>query len=133
MTLIKYKARMSQPKDFKNLFINGFTPTDIDFVYDVAGKKYIIGELKLVNAPLPEGQRRALHYLADNLVAAGCDVCLMVAEHMTAASEPIDVGNCEIVKCATMKNGTSSDKMYLGMTVADASHDFLGIDPEENF
>jgi hypothetical protein len=57
----------------------------------------------------------------------------MVAEHMTAASEPIDVGNCEIVKCATMKNGTSSDKMYLGMTVADASHDFLGIDPEENF
>ena len=127
MTLIKYKARMSQPKDFKNLFINGFTPTDLDFIYDVAGKKYIIGELKLVNAPMPEGQRRALQYLAQNLVAAGCEVCVMVAEHATLASEPIDVGSCEIVKCATVKGGTTSDKMYIGMTVSDACHDFLGI------
>lgn len=130
MTAIKYSARMSQPKDFKNLVLNGYTPTDIDFVYDVKGRKYVIGELKLANAPMPEGQRRALHYLASNLVKAGCEVCLMVAEHVTVASEPIDVGACEIVKCATVRGEVSSDKMYIGMTVSEACHDFLGIEVE---
>jgi len=128
MTAIKYNARMSQPKDFKSLYLNGYTPTDIDFVYDVRGRTYIIGELKLANAPMPEGQRRALHYLASNLVKAGCDVCVMVAEHYTVASEPIDVGNCVVVKCATIREGVSSDKMYVGMTVADTCRDFLGIE-----
>lgn len=128
MTLIKYKQRAGQVKDYKNLILNGYTPTDIDFVYDISGKKYVIGELKAVGAPLPEGQRRMLQYLAQNLVAAGCDVCVMVAEHNTRADEFIDVGNAIIVKCTTVMSEMVSTKMYVGMTVSDACEEFLGIE-----
>jgi hypothetical protein len=105
MTLIKWKQRAAQVKDYENLILNGYTPTDIDFIYDISGRRYVIGELKAVGAPMPEGQRRMLQYLAQNLVAAGCDVCVMVAEHNTRADEFIDVGHAVIVKCTTVKHG----------------------------
>ena len=35
MTLIKWKQRAAQVKDYENLILNGYTPTDIDFIYDV--------------------------------------------------------------------------------------------------
>jgi len=128
MSLIKWTERMKQPKDFKNLMLSGYSPTDIDAIYDVNGQRYIIIELKLKDAPMPEGQRRALKYLADNLVKAGCDVCLMVAEHNNPVTEPIDVGNAIITKCATADGGEKTDKKYIGWSAIDACNDFLGFD-----
>jgi hypothetical protein len=127
MTLIKWKQRAAQVKDYENLILNGYTPTDIDFIYDISGRRYVIGELKAVGAPMPEGQRRMLQYLAQNLVAAGCDVCVMVAEHNTRADEFIDVGHAVIVKCTTVKHGNTYTDRYIGMEVIDACNDFLEI------
>ena len=127
MTLIKWKQRAAQVKDYENLVLNGYTPTDVDFIYDIMGRKYVIGELKLVGAPMPEGQRRMLQYLASNLVAAGCDVCVMVAEHNTTADEFIDVGHAKIVKCTTIIEGVAHTDFYIGQDVIDACNDFLEI------
>lgn len=125
MTLIKWKQRAAQVKDYKNLVLSGYTPTDIDFIYDIKGKKYVIGELKATGAPMPEGQRKMLQYLASNLVAAGCDVCVMVAEHNTRAEEFIDVGHAKIVKCTTVIDGKAYEDFYIGLDVIDACNDFL--------
>jgi len=128
MTLIKWPLRAGQVKDYTNLVLNGYTPTDIDFIYDLKGRKYVLGELKGVGASMPEGQRRMLRYLIQNLVAAGCEVCLMVAEHDTNPSQHIDVGNCIITKCTTVRDGVTSESMYIGMRVVDACNEFLGLE-----
>jgi len=127
MTLIKWKQRAAQVKDYKNLILNGYTPTDLDFIYDVGGRRYVIGELKAVGAPMPEGQRKMLQYLASNLVKAGCDVCVMVAEHNTRADEFIDVGHAKIVKCTTVIDGKAHEDFYIGQDVIDACNDFLDL------
>jgi len=89
MTLIKWKQRAAQVKDYENLILNGYTPTDIDFIYDVMGRKYVIGELKLVGAPMPEGQRRML--LADGDITREEFVRLQYSEGLTENGQPIAV------------------------------------------
>ena len=45
--VIKYKERMGQLKSFRQLFIGKHTPSDIDLAYEIGGRVFVFGELKL--------------------------------------------------------------------------------------
>lgn len=114
------RSRLSQVKDFRNLKIDGYTPTDIDFAYDKAGRQFVFGELKLEGVPVPAGQLRLLRGLAWALGAAGRDTCVLVASHATDPDEDIDVGNLLVV-ASWHTNGTLLEAdYYVGRTVQQA-------------
>jgi hypothetical protein len=49
------------------VYDGGITPTDIDGLIEYDGKCFVFFELKLDDAPLPSGQRKALMRLVDDL------------------------------------------------------------------
>lgn len=124
-TGILYPERMAQLKDFSNMKLNGFTPTDIDFAYDVRGDTFVFGELKCAGAPFPMGQRRLLMALLFLCIQAKKNGLLLVAEHDTQPSEPIDVGNLYVTQSDHTHNGAIVSNTYVGMTVHKASSEFL--------
>ena len=124
-TGILYPERMGQLKDFSNMKLNGFTPTDIDFAYDVRGDTFVFGELKCAGAPFPMGQRRLLMALLFLCLQAKKNGLLLVAEHDTQPSEPIDVGNLYVTQSDHMPNDAIFSTAYDGMTVHKASAELL--------
>mgnify|MGYP003685872581 CR=1 FL=1 len=122
---IQYRDRMSQVKDFGNLHLNGYTPTDIDFIYDVAGEVFVIGELKSKGARLPMGQLRMLTGLMRGLMEAGKEVVVLVGEHDTEPTEDIDVGNVLVTDSWHSNAGAIVTMGYIGQTIKQASEGFL--------
>ena len=122
---VQYRDRMSQVKDFGNLHLNGYTPTDIDFIYDVAGEVFVIGELKSKGARLPMGQLRMLTGLMRGLMEAGKEVVLLVGEHDTEPTEDIDVGNVSVTDSWHSNAGAIVRMGYVGQTIKQASEGFL--------
>jgi hypothetical protein len=122
---VQYRDRMSQVKDFGNLHLNGYTPTDIDFIYDVAGEVFVIGELKSKGARLPMGQLRMLTGLMRGLMEAGKEVVVLVGEHDTEPTEDIDVGNVYVTDSWHSNAGAIVTMVYIGQTIKQASEGFL--------
>ena len=122
---IKWAERMGQLKDFSNLKINGFTPTDVDFAYDIGGEVFLFGELKAKGAPTPVGQRRLLMALFNLCLSSGKDCLVIIAEHDTVANEPIDVGNCVVIQSDHIDEGNYASGGYVGMTVEQAAKRYL--------
>ena len=122
---IKWRERMTQAKDFSNLKLGGFTPTDVDFAYDVRGDVFIFGELKAKGAPLPVGQRRLLMGLLMLCLEAGKKCVVLVAEHDTAANENIDVGNLYVTQSDHTQDGAIVSGHFVGKKVAESCNLFL--------
>jgi hypothetical protein len=122
---IKWAGRMSQLKDYSNLTLNGFTPTDVDFAYDVRGEVFIFGELKTKGAPLPMGQRRLLMALLQLCMSSGKSCLVIVAEHDTVASEAIDVGNLIITQSEHTDGDVIRSGAFVGHKVNKTCEDFL--------
>lgn len=122
---VQYRDRMAQVKDFGNLHINGYTPTDIDFIYDVRGEVFVIGELKSTGARLPMGQLRMLTGLMNGLMQAGKEVVVLVGEHDTDPSENIDVGNVCVTDSWHSQDGAIIRMAYNGITIKEASEAFI--------
>ena len=95
--VIKYKERMGQLKSFRNLFIGKHTPSDIDLAYEIDGRVFIFGELKLAGTEVPTGQRLLLQHIGEALYEAGKNVLLFIAEHDTSPDEIVDVGKLPVV------------------------------------
>lgn len=123
--MIKWPERMAQNKDYSNLVLNGFTPTDVDFAYDVRGDVFIFGELKAVGAPLPEGQRRLLMALLLLCLEAGKRCVFLVAEHDTAPGQSIDVGNLIVTQSEHTEDDKIASGKYVGRKVNEACEEFL--------
>lgn len=122
---IKWRERMTQAKDFSNLKLGGFTPTDVDFAYDVRGDVFIFGELKAKGAPLPVGQRRLLMALLMLCLEAGKQCVVLVAEHDTAANENIDVGNLYVTQSDHTQDGAIVSGYFVGKKVSESCNLFL--------
>lgn len=122
---ILYPDRMAQLKDYSNLKINGFTPTDIDFAYDVRGDQFIFGELKAKGAPLPMGQRRLLMAMLLLCLEAGKRAIVLVAEHDTTPDQPIDVGNLIVTQSDHTQDGVIVSGYFVGKKVAESCNLFL--------
>ena len=128
---IYYPEKLGQLKDFGQLKLNGFTPTDIDFIYDQRGKKWIIGEVKTTGAKIPNGQLRCILGLASQLAAAGCEAIVLLAEHNTPTDEPIDVGALSVTQTWYYNKKYSKQGLFCGLTVKEACDLFLGGDVNE--
>jgi hypothetical protein len=124
-TTIKYPDRMAQNKDFRNLKLNGYTPSDIDVVYEVKGRVFIFGELKVEGTRLPTGQALLLQHIGDVLHAAGKSALIFVAEHDTVYTEAIDVGNLFVKSVYITHEGDERRRNPSGITVQKACDDFL--------
>lgn len=86
--------RARQIRDFSGLLFGTITPTDIDGLIEYHGKGYIIIEVKLSGARVPDGQHKALERLTDVLWRAKRLAICIVATHNTVnVEEPIDVAN----------------------------------------
>ena len=95
--IIKYKERMGQLKSFRQLFIGKHTPSDIDLAYEIGGRVFVFGELKLAGVDVPTGQKLLLQHIGEALFEAGKNVLLFIAEHDTEADEIINVGELPVV------------------------------------
>jgi len=127
VTTIKFPQRMAQNKDFKNLKINGYTPSDIDVAYEIGGRVFIFGELKLAGVGVPRGQALLLQRMGEALHAAKKSALVFVAEHNTDASEPIDVGNLGITSLYATHNGYEYHIAPHNLKVNKAVTDFLNV------
>ena len=114
---IKYPERMRQNKDFRNLKLNGFTPTDIDAAYELKERVYIFIELKQKGQTVPQGQMRMLMSLVNSLTTLGKHCLFAVAEHDTMPEQDIDVGNCEVVEMYYSKDGKVVCKRDINKTL----------------
>jgi len=94
---INYPDRARQINDFSNMvYDGGITPTDIDGLIEYDDKCFIFFELKLDDAPLPGGQKKALVRLIDDLSKPSI---LIVAWHnVEDPSIDIDV-SLAVVSC----------------------------------
>lgn len=121
---IKWPDRMGQNKDFSNLVLGGFTPTDVDVAYDKRGEVFIFGELKAEGVPLPMGQRRLLMALLQLCLASGKECLVFVAEHNTDPSQPIDVGNLLVSQSDHTADGAIVSGAFVGQKVNDVCNRF---------
>lgn len=93
------RNRARQIRDFSGLLFGKITPTDIDGLIEYHGKAYIIIELKLGNAGLPDGQRLALERLADDLTRASKPTLFIVAMHnVINPDDDIDVARAIVAE-----------------------------------
>lgn len=130
---IKWRERMTQAKDFSNLKLDGFTPTDVDFAYDLRGDVFIFGELKAKGAPLPVGQRRLLMALLMLCLDAGKQCVVLVAEHDTAADENIDVGNLYVTQSDHTQDGAIVSGYFVGKKVSESCNLFLDTNRDTSY
>lgn len=79
--LIHTRRRIEQVCVFEGMKFGSGTPTDIDFLMEIRGKGYIIGEMKYGDTKVPAGQSRALHQMATDLESAGKKVLVFIAQH----------------------------------------------------
>ena len=68
--VIKHKKRMGQLKSFRELFIGKHTPSDIDLAYEIGGRVFVFGELKLAGVDVPTGQKLLLQHIGEALFEA---------------------------------------------------------------
>tara|TARA_R100001510_G_C7646632_1_gene203926 strand:+ start:212 stop:616 length:405 start_codon:yes stop_codon:yes gene_type:complete len=94
--VIKHRGRMGQLKSFRELFIGKYTPSDIDLAYEIGGRVFVFGEIKLSGVEVPTGQRLLLQHIGEALFEAGKNVLLFVAEHDTKPDEVINVGELPV-------------------------------------
>ena len=118
---------MAQNKDFKNLKINGYTPSDIDVAYEIGGRVFIFGELKFAGVGVPRGQALLLQHIGEALHAAGKSVLIFTAEHNTDACESIDVGNLLVTSLYATHNGYEYRIAPHNVKVNKAVTDFLNV------
>ena len=92
---INHRSRARQINDFSNMqFDGGITPTDIDGLIEYDDKCFILFEIKLHDAPVPNGQKLALVRLVDNLSKPAL---LVIASHdVEDANMDIDVSKCVV-------------------------------------
>ena len=94
---IKNRERARQLISFKGLCWGSITPTDIDMFIEYHNKAYIIGEAKLFNADIPNGQMLALVRQCDDLQKVK-PTYLIIARHNTPIDQDVDFANCIVEK-----------------------------------
>lgn len=137
-SLIKYRRRMGQVKDFKSLFIGDYTPSDIDVCYQLNSHGLIIlGELKVSGVEVPTGQMIMLRDIVNTYLLAGKRALLFIGEHVTHPSQPIDVGQCNVIEIEYVDphDYTFKKAKDINQPVIDVMHRYLracGVDVENN-
>lgn len=72
-------------------------PTDIDALFELKNRLYVIVEAKFAGNQMPFGQELALTRLADDLSKIK-PTLLILAKHSTPAEEMVDLASCAVTK-----------------------------------
>ena len=100
MSEIHYHDRMAQATSFEGLAI---TPTDIDGIWELKNKVWIMLEMKAAGKKMPLPQQIALERLVDNMTDLGKLAILFVCEHNTPVGQDIIVATSRVVKIRFQK------------------------------
>lgn len=120
---ITYPARAKQIRDFRGLEFGTITPTDIDGVIDYHHRGWFIMDLKLIGAPMLDGQRKALERMTDDLYMAGRLALCVIAEHNTPnPEEPIDAANALVTQYRYLRRWGRPKTLY---TVREVAEQFI--------
>jgi hypothetical protein len=119
--------RIKQFVSFSNLsYGKNNRPTDIDGLFELRDRLFIIFEAKMYGTDLPTGQRLALERLTDALSQAK-PTLLIVANHDEPADQPIDLASCQVAKIRYKGQWLTPPEGYLSVkTLVDKFVDFVG-------
>lgn len=95
---IQNTAKLTQPISFKDMDYGKKSPTDIDAIFEISNKAYIIYEVKAKGKPLPTGQRICLERMTDDFQKIGKKSITIICDHETPEGEPINLAECEVRK-----------------------------------
>lgn len=92
---INHKERAKQLISFDGMerTDRGIIPTDIDGFIDYKGKMFVYMEAKLINAPIPDGQKWALQNAVKSHELAGHKAVSIIFRHKTQAEDIIIAKN----------------------------------------
>lgn len=95
--VIQHRNRRKQIVDFSGLRFGNITPTDCDGLIEYQNKAYIFFELKYRDAKVSHGQLLAFTRIVDDLIKAGKNAVLVIAEHsVDAVAQDIDAATCVV-------------------------------------
>jgi hypothetical protein len=118
--------RVKQFISFKNLNRgkNNY-PTDLDGLFELRDRLFIIFEAKLEGVDMPTGQRLALERLTDALGQVK-PTLLIVANHNTPEDEPVDLASCKVAKIRYQGRWSSPPGGFLSVgSLVDKFIDFV--------
>ena len=95
MSLYRNKPNARQLIDFHGVSSGKLYPTDIDGIFELGNKLWIVFEIKHISANVPGGQNWLLERLTDNLETIAPTICI-IAEHDTY--EDVDLSTCKVRK-----------------------------------
>lgn len=90
------RGRKQQLIDGSGLRWGAITLTDVDAFFEFRGKAVVFVEYKSGDAPVPDGQLRALNEIVDAATLAGKKAMLIIAEHNQPAHIDIDAANAKV-------------------------------------
>ena len=97
---IQYRARRRQLVDFSGLRFDNITPTDCDGLIEYRNKAYVLFEIKLRDAKVPDGQLKALVRSIDDFKRANKSAILVIAEHdVDNPAQDIDAAKILCLDC----------------------------------
>jgi hypothetical protein len=103
------RDRAQQIKDFSGLRWGKITPTDVDGLIEYKDKGFIWIETKMIDNPMPYGQRLAYKRLIDALQQAKPSV-LYVSQHNTMPEDDIDMAQTEVIEYYFMGRWSPCDQ-----------------------
>ena len=91
--------RAYQPFDFSGCLLDrGITPTNIVLSVDVSPSAFLVGEVKLVGATIPKGQKMHLARIAESHFRGGSDCFVFIAEHDTDRMDEIKADEAKVTE-----------------------------------
>ena len=91
------RARAQQIKDYSGCRWGSITPTDVDGLIEYRDKGFIWIETKMINNPMPGGQRKAYKRLIDALQHTKPSI-LFVSQHDTEPTDDIDMAQTDVIE-----------------------------------
>lgn len=103
---IQNSEKARQLIDFRGLQVEHMYPTDIDGIFEIKDKSYIIFEIKHGDAEVPVGQKILLTRMINDFSKAGKSSIAIVGEHMVHnPNKNIDAALCRVRELYTCSTG----------------------------
>jgi hypothetical protein len=123
--IVAHPERMRQNILFEGLQLGKISPTDVDMLIEYKGLGYIIGEVKLGETELPQGQRIALERMVKDFRKCGKKAIAIICEHhVHNHKRSIDISRCvvrEVFESQTLI--WREPKRFIGMK--DAVNEYI--------
>ena len=98
--------RARQLIDFRGLSVGSMYPTDIDGIFEIKNRSYIIFEIKHGSAETPWGQKLAFKRMVDDFYKIGKPSIAIIGEHTVHNPDRnVDAALCRVREVYTSEKG----------------------------